>query len=152
MENPLSAGAPAGFETVEHTADIGLRVWGRSLEEMFEQAAAGMISLLVTREGTRSTERRELVIEAADREEALVSFLQELLYLYEVERFIPAAVRVVSAGPSGARCRLEGEAFDPNRHRPRTDIKAATYHDLNVSRTLSRTGGVRWESVIIFDI
>ena len=62
-----------------------------------------MVSLLVDQERIRSVERREIAIEAADLEEALVTFLQEILYIYEVGRFIPAAINVLSAGSSGVR-------------------------------------------------
>lgn len=152
MKDERSERGSAGSAPVEHTADIGLRVWGPSLEELFEQAADGMVSLLVDQERIRSIERREIALEAADLEEALVTFLQEILYIYEVGRFIPAAISVLSAGSSGVRFQIEGEPFDAKRHRPRADIKAATYHNLTIRETRGPDGSVRLETVIIFDI
>jgi SHS2 domain-containing protein len=149
----------AGFEPVEHTADIGLRVWGRSLEEMFHQAAIGLISLLVRLKKapdesatTRTVDRHDVAIEAADAEEALISWLQEILYLFEVEKFIPSAVEVQRADASGVLAHLTGAPFDPMHHEFRTDIKAATYHNLEIRKRTAEDGAVRWESVIIFDI
>jgi SHS2 domain-containing protein len=149
---PLSARSPAGYETVEHTADIGLRIWGRSLEELFQQAALGMVSLLVNRERVEARESREVTVVAADREEALVTFLQELLYLYEVQRFVACDVEIVEASAGGARARLRGEPRDRAKHEILTDIKAATYHDLSILCRKAPDGSTRWETVVIFDI
>lgn len=144
---------PAGHETIDHTADIGLRIWGRSPEELFQQAAIGMVSLLVDRERVEAREVREVAIAAAsDHEEALVSFLQELLYLYEVRRFVPREVEVVHASAAGVRARLRGEERDRMKHEIRTDIKAVTYHDLAVRCEAAPDGSIRWETVVIFDI
>ena len=143
---------PAGFEPVEHTADIGLRVWGRSPNELFEQAALGMITLLTDPARVRPELEREIVLEAADLEEALVSWLQELIYLFEVERFLAAEFQVAAASSSGVRARVRGERFDRTRHETRMDIKAATYHNLHIQKLRAADGTDRWETVVIFDI
>ena len=111
-----------------------------------------MLALLVDQEGIEPTARRKIEIEAADPEEALVTFLQEILYLYEVGRFLPATIDVTSAGASGVCCRLTGEPFDPRRHQPRADIKAVTYHNLEIVESVGPKGAARFETVIIFDI
>ena len=142
----------AGFETIEHTADIGLRIWGPTPEALFERAAAGMASLLVDPATVEAVEERELAVGAADLEEALVAWLQEILYLYEVQRLVPARFRVERAGAGGAHGWVAGERYDPGRHETRADIKAVTYHRLRIERRATAGGPERWETTVIFDI
>lgn len=143
---------PAGYEVVEHTADIGLRIWAPSLEGLFEQAALGMLALLTDPNRVRMGRIEDIAIEANDLEEALIAWLQEILYRFEVHHFVPARIEVLEATPRRVRARLEGEPFDPARHETRMDIKAATYHDLSVQRETEADGTRRWRTTVIFDI
>jgi SHS2 domain-containing protein len=143
---------PAGHEIVEHTADIGLRVWAPNLEGLFEQAALGMLALVIDPTRVRAERAEDLAVDANDLEEALIAWLQEILYRLEVHHFVPARVEVLEATPRRVRARLEGESFDRERHETRMDIKAATYHDLSVRREVDAGGTHRWCTTVIFDI
>jgi SHS2 domain-containing protein len=146
-----SSGTAAGHETIEHTADAGLRVWGPTPEDLFAQAALGMIALLFDPQHVRPAAARSIDLEASDFEEALVAWLQELLYLYEVQRFVPVEVEVQTAGAGGVHAVVRGEPFDHRRHEVRMEIKAATYHGLDIRPTRAENGIDRWECTIIFD-
>jgi SHS2 domain-containing protein len=141
-----------GFAIVEHTADVGLRVWAPTLEELFEQAAMGMLGLLTDPAKVRAERAEDVAIDAADLEEALVAWLQEVLYRLEVGHFVPAQFDVLEVTPRRVRARIGGEPLDRRRHEPRMDIKAATYHDLSVRRESMDDGSHRWTTTIIFDI
>jgi SHS2 domain-containing protein len=118
---------------------------------MFTQAALGMIALLLDPQHVRAMEARNVELVATDVEEALVAWLQELLYLYEVHRFVPAEIEVRTAGAKGVRALVRGEPFDPQRHEVRMEIKAATYHGLDIRPTRAENGCDYWECAIIFD-
>ncbi|MGD2058279.1 MAG: archease, partial [Anaerolineales bacterium] len=75
------------FEELEHTADWSLRVHARTIDELFVHAAMGMFSLLDPEFRPQGSETRSLQITAADFETLMVSWLEELLYQLEVERF-----------------------------------------------------------------
>ncbi len=152
MELTAPDRGPFGFEPVEHTADIGLRAWGRTLEELFAQAGTGMASLLVDPDTVRTIERRPVSLLAQDLEEGLIELLQEILYVYEVEHLVPATITVDRVAPTWVVASILGEALDRSRHETRTDIKAATYHDLRIRTVPDVTYGVRYETVVIFDI
>ncbi len=141
-----------GWTLVDHTADIGLRVWGGTPAELFESAGRGLAHLMTDPRLVRPSESREIVLDARDLEEALISWLQEMIYRFEVERFVPAEIEVDEVRLPRVAGRIRGEAFDPARHETRLDIKAATYHALEVLRTATGEGGDRWEAVVIFDI
>src|SRR5512135_3926139 len=76
------------YRHLSHTADLGLRIYGDSLEELFENAGAALISVLTDRRYLSLTEIREIALEAPDREALLVDWLNRLLYLYDVDAFL----------------------------------------------------------------
>ena len=76
-------------EIMEHTADIGLRVFGEDLKELFANAADGLFDLIVGDLGTIRHERAiPLTVEAQDVEELFADWLRELLYLCNAERWL----------------------------------------------------------------
>ena len=81
-----------GHEVIEHTADIGLRVWAPSLEDVFAEAAIGLIGVMGSAEGDAITEH--VALEAADLDALLVDWLSEVLFLFEARNVVPQDVRV----------------------------------------------------------
>jgi SHS2 domain-containing protein len=136
-----------GYETIAHTADVGLRVRARSLPELFEQAALGLVSLMLDARTVRPVSVRAVRASAQEPEELLVAWLSEILFLFDTERFAPASVRVGSLGEGTVTGELRGEQFDRRRHRRRHVVKAVTYHDL----TIRKVEDV-YEVQIIFDV
>ena len=136
-----------GFEAFEHTADLGLRVWGRRLEDLFEQAAAGLIDLLVNPCTVRPLERRTFEVEGEEPEDLLVAWLEEILFAFDAEGFAPATAEVECCRAGLLRGALCGERLDPQRHELRRAVKAVTYHDLQVRAT-----DEGYEVRIVFDV
>lgn len=124
-----------GYEILEHPSDIGLRAKGKNLAEAFEEAAAGLISIVTDPALLSTTERKEVRIEAPDTDHLLVRWLTEILYYCDAERFLTARTRIRSMSRDELVATLEGETFEPRRHVPRTDVKAITYHQLSVQET-----------------
>jgi SHS2 domain-containing protein len=69
------------FEVVEHTADIGIKVYGKNLQQLYENAAYGMFSLLLDLEKVRPDKKLKISVEGGDPESLLVNWLNELIYL-----------------------------------------------------------------------
>lgn len=134
------------FEVIEHTADVGIIAYGRSLEELFENAAAGMMHFLINNETVRKAEQRNLVAEADDRDGLLISWLNDLLVVLNADGFIPAAFDIRELGDTRLSAEIAGEPVDPKRHRFRLDVKAATYHALEIGKN------EYWHARIIFDV
>lgn len=135
------------YETFDHTADIGIRVFGRSVEEVFINAAFALFDLLTDLDSIRANLIREVVVEGADREDLLVRWLSELLFLCEGEGFLFREFSISSLTGTSLRAVARGEFFDPSRHRFKTEIKAVTYHQIEVAPQ----GGI-WEGRVIFDV
>ncbi|MDR5694270.1 MAG: archease [Armatimonadota bacterium] len=134
------------FEVFDHTADIGIIAYGSDLPELFANAARGMFSLLLDLDTVVPREERVVEVEGIDLEGLLVSWLNELLYLYTAEGLALSRFDILELSNSRLRARVRGERADPSRHHPHLDIKAATYHQLEIK------GNDTWRARIIFDI
>ncbi|MGE5848516.1 MAG: archease [Candidatus Methylomirabilota bacterium] len=139
--------AATGFEIFAVTADKGVRAWGRDLPEVYACAARGMWSLMVEPGVSRRTEMFPLTVEAADRETLLVAWLNELLYLHEVETFVAADFVIKELTDTRLHAEVWGERMDRARHPLIGHVKAATYHLLHVRPS---DGG--WEAQVILDV
>lgn len=135
------------YRIIEHSADTGIEVRAPSLEKLFEDAAAGTLELLGL-EKVRHRSERTLHVKGSPQKELLIKdFLAELLALFDVERFAPGKVEVQEIGEDIVKATVRGEALQPDRHRPEREIKAVTYHGLEV--TEDEEG---WKTRIIFDL
>ncbi len=135
------------YEFIDHTADIGLVVYGSDLPEIFSHAARGMFDIIVDLEGVKERRQYSLKIKANDLEELLVVFLNELLYRYEVEGFIAKRVKVREVNGTHLVAVIYGEPRRIDQHRIKTEIKNATYHQLAIRKI-----NQRWKAQVIFDV
>jgi len=135
------------YETFDHTADIGVRVFGETLQEIFVHAAEALFDLLTDLDSIRKDLSREVEVSGSDREDLLVRWLGELLYLCEGEGYLFREFSIFHLTPTSLKASARGERFDPARHTFKTEIKAVTYHQVEVS---PKDG--MWVGKVIFDI
>jgi len=135
------------YEVIEHTADTGISVRGKTLEELFALAGCAMFDLMVDVRKVKPEEEAKLSLEAESLEELLVTWLNELLFRAEVSGMFFSRFEVVSVRDNKMKASIKGEPYDQKRHPIGQSIKAATYHELEVAR---REG--QWLARVIFDI
>jgi len=135
------------FEVLEHTADMGLRAFGRELADVYANAGRGMLSLLVERSDVRPVLEESLDVAADDAVSLLVKWLHEILYRFEVSGTVYCDVKVEALSRWRIRGMLVGERFDPARHRLGAEIKAVTWHAARVERV-----GDGYEADVFFDV
>jgi riboflavin kinase/FMN adenylyltransferase len=133
------------FREVEHTADLALRVWGQELSDLFVGAARGMYSLMgvLDEEGLMPAAWHDISLEALDRESLLVDWLNELLFLAEIEGQLFVEFRVEELTGTALQARAGGVPAQE----PKADVKAATFHNLEIARD-----GEGWSATITFDV
>ena len=119
------------FEEVEHTADLALKVHGHSLEEIFANAAYGLFSLMADLENLPPSFNREVHLGAPDRESLLVDWLNELLYLHEVEEEIYTRFQIENLSSTALSATVWGTKMKASK----LTVKAATFHDLEIKET-----------------
>jgi SHS2 domain-containing protein len=140
------------FEQFEHGADVGVRGFGATPAEAFEGAAQALFALLAEEPArVRAEVEERFEVEAANLEELLVAFLNELISLSDARRLVFGRFRVEISGgsskPFHLTARVEGEPFDPERHEFTVAPKGATYTALRVARD-----GERWVAQCVVDV
>ena len=138
------------FELIEHTADLGIRVQGSTLEELFSNSASALFSLMVGYEPKRKIEEK-IILEGEDLEELLATWLNELISMFFAYKFLPAQYNIKITHDEPQYKVLEGtlmgEEFDPYENTISREVKAATYHNLKVEKI-----NKKWQTEIIFDV
>jgi len=124
-----------GFSFLNHTADVGIKVWAESLEALFEESAYALFSLITNLE--KVTPKEPLLIEAEgkDYEELLVTWLNELLYHHETKNMLFSRFKVLELALPSLRAQIKGEYFFSEKHEILTPVKAITYHNLEIRET-----------------
>ena len=136
----------ARFRILEHPADVGIEAYGATLQELFENAAAGLISVIAETSTIQAGHRRNISIESTDVERLLVRWLNEILYLCDAERFLLAKVEIKQMTETSLHGFLFGEQYDPFKHELKMNVKAITYHQLNVNKA------DRWMAKVFLDV
>jgi len=135
------------YEQFSHTADIGVRVFGRTLKELFENAAFAMFDITADLDGLKGEIVQEIELTAPNTEELLISWLDELLYNFYTKGIIFYKFKVEELSKDLIKAKAFGRALSDNKNRLKTEIKAATYYNLKI---LKRDD--YYEVDIVFDV
>ena len=136
-----------GFELLEHTADIGVLSTGDSFASALSWVAQGMFSVIADLDAVEPRRRIVVEVSSEDRESLVVDWLNELIFRFDTEGFLPAEFRVtVDESHTHIAAECAGETADPERHQIRTAVKAATYHRLEVRHD------DQWRIQVILDV
>lgn len=124
----------AGFDYFEHTADVGIRAWGPTLDEAFAQAARGLVAQMVDVSSAKAVGEARVVVEAESLDRLLFSFLDEVLDLFYTRLWVIVEAEVSLEGEGRLVATLRGEAYEAARHGHIHEIKAMTYHGMEIER------------------
>lgn len=136
------------FEFFEHTADIGVHVYGATLADLFQNAAAALYDALGKFRVGGTDRRRTIRLESMSLEDLLHDWLAELLYDLETEQILYGSLNVLEVGPGLLLAELKGGAVDFEQSQTNEEIKAVTYHQLCVEQLADRS----WRATVIFDV
>ena len=137
----------ARYALFDHTADLGVEIYGKTLPELFANAAFALFDLMTDLRIVRTTEERLVVVEGEGREDLLVNYLREILYLFNGEGLLLKEFSIMKMDPNHLEAQVSGEPFDPAKHRINMEIKAVTYHQVTVGNTSEG-----WTGRVIFDV
>jgi len=135
------------FEILDHTADIGLIIYGENLKTLFENAGEAFFRLITDLKKVRRRVEKRVEIKGEDLKRLMVDWLTELLYFHDVENLLFKGFKVESIGENGLKAVVKGEPFQEGVHVIKTEVKAVTYHQIEV---LKKKGS--WRAQIIFDL
>lgn len=118
------------YKVFDHEADIGFEVFGKTNEELYGNAARALFSLLVDQTGIEPAIEKRLVLAAEN--DSLVVFLNDLLYFWDTEKFIPETISTRTKNDKLIVI-VKGQHFDENHHRTIGQVKAVTYHRFSIT-------------------
>ena len=130
------------WQEIDHTADLALHIWADDLRDLFVTAARGMFALIVPLDAVQPEQVTTIELEALDVETLLVDWLNELLYLVEVQDIAFALVEIERVSATRLRATVCGCAVPEYLNY----VKAATFHNLAVVETSEG-----YETEIVFD-
>ena len=135
------------YRVFDHTADLGLEVYGKDEKELFSNAAFAIFDLIVDLQEIDIKETRRLVVKGADREDLLVNYLREILYMLNGEGMLLKDFSILEISSRHLVGEVRGEPFNPDKHSIKAEIKAVTYHQVKVEK--NKDG---WKARVIFDV
>ena len=135
------------YELINHTADLGVEIYGRDLKELFQNAGEALFEILCDPSEVGDSVQRRLVVVGDDLEQLMVVWLGELLFLHETEGLLFKRFEVEEVGDTRLKATVHGERFKEGHHTIKAEVKAVTYHQIQV-----RHKGSGWISRVIFDL
>ncbi len=145
------------FSLIEHLSDIGIEAKASSPEELFENAALGMFSIMYDLKDVEAKKKVEVSVKGkkeTDIEELLISWLEKLLYVFETKKMLFCKFDItdieIAKSIKSVNAFIYGEKVNLTRHKFFTAVKAPTYHMLKVEKN-DKAGGM-WTARIIFDV
>ncbi|MGB7293246.1 MAG: archease [Thermodesulfobacteriota bacterium] len=135
------------YKIIDHTADICVRVFGNSLEEIFVGSSKAMMAIITDVEKVNPSKEFSIEARGENHEELLVKWLQEILYLHEVKKMVFKDFEIKIENGTRAVGKAYGEKIDFDRHEFYSNIKAVTYHNLKIISSKDK-----YRVDIVFDI
>lgn len=123
------------YELIDHTADVGIKAYGKTLSEVFENVAKGMFDIITDSSEIESVGQYNIELEAPDLEQLLVDWLSELLFLNSAKNLVFGFFKMdLDEKNKKLTAKVFGEKFDLSKHKIGSEIKAVTYHMLEVKK------------------
>jgi SHS2 domain-containing protein len=119
------------YELINHTADVGVKAYGKTVAQAFEHAAKAMFDIITDSSVVSPVGQYDITLEAPDLEQLLVDWLSKLLFLNGAKNLVFGKFEVTLQG-TNLRAHVYGERYDTKKHKMGEEIKAVTYHMLEV--------------------
>lgn len=123
------------YEYFDVTADIGFKAYGNDLNEAFENASVAMFNIITDTANVRPTKEFKFEIDSEDEVSLLYDYLEELLFYHEVEFMLFSEFHVEIDNNLHLEAKILGEEIDWQKHERKTEIKAITFHKMDVRKT-----------------
>ena len=132
------------YQTLEHPADLKIQARGKSLKEVFSNILKAMFEACQPEIDSQSPLiNRQIQIKADNIESSLIDFLSEIIYLSDVNNEAYFKVNFETLTDKELRAEIKGQKVKSFQ----TEIKAATWHDLEIKKENNQ-----WQAIILFDI
>jgi SHS2 domain-containing protein len=135
------------YRVLNRSSELLIKVFGGTQAELFSNSAFALFDLLADVEKVEVKDRVQLEVEGADRDDLVVNWVRELLYLFQGSDYLVKEVELKEIRENYVRGEVKGEKFDPDRHEIRREIRAVAYHQSRMEKT-----GDQWTAQLLFEI
>lgn len=132
---------------LDHTADLGIEISGDDPEDLFKRAGKAFLHLIFGDICIQGTDIMEISLSGDDLPDLMVRWLTEILYILEGEHLVTTDIHIDLLSPTTIKARLGVTPFDPLKHEIQREIKAITYHQIEVTQK-----DLAWKARVIFDL
>ena len=135
------------YRLIDHTADFGMQVFGSDSQELFTNAALALFDVITEMDVLKGCNSCNITASGEDWPDLMINWLREVLYLWNGKEMLVKSVQILSLSENNISAKIYFDAYMPDRHIIKTEIKAVTYHQIQVKSSPSG-----WKAQIIFDI
>ena len=135
------------YNLIDHTADFGIQVFGSDPQELFTNAALALFDVITEMDVLTGRDSCHIKTSGEDWADLMINWLREILYLWNGKERLVKSIQILSLSEDKISAKIYFDAYMPDRHIIKTEVKAVTYHQAQVKSSLSG-----WKAQIIFDI
>ncbi len=135
------------YRILDHTADLALEIKGKNMADLFSNAGMALYDQITDPVTLKEKEHHDLLISGQDREDLMVNWLRELLYLWTGKQKLVKAIKIKKITATSVAARVFIDTFSLDRHEILAEIKAVTYHNISVKKHFGY-----WSATIVFDL
>lgn len=136
------------YRITKHQSELAVRVVGDSQANLFANSAFTLFDVMVADlEKVETKERIPLEVEGTDRDDLMVNWMRELLYLYQGSGYLLREFLIREVKDTIVKAEVSGEKIDPDRHEIKQEIAAVAFHKSRMDKT-----GNQWTAQLIFEV
>ncbi|HEY7316835.1 MAG TPA: archease [Candidatus Binatia bacterium] len=135
------------YRLTPRQSELAVRVSGSSQADLFANSAFALFDVMTDVEKVDIRDRIPLEVEGADRDDLMVNWMRELLYLYQGSGYLLREFHIHEAKDTLVKAEVCGEKIDPDRHEMNREILGIAYHKSRMQKT-----GDQWTAQLIFEI
>ena len=124
-----------------------MRIVGNSQADLFATSGFALFDVMADIDKIEAAERLSLEVEGSDRDDLMVNWIRELLYLYQTSGYLLKEFKINEVKDTLVKAEVAGEKIDPDRHEIKQEITAVAFHNSRMQKT-----GNQWIAQVIFEI
>lgn len=135
------------YRVMTRQSELAIKVFGKSQTDLFANSAFALFDTMTDVDSVQVKDRLSLEVEGVDRDDLMVNWMRELLYLFQGSGYLLKEFNVHEAKDNLVRAEVCGEKLDPDRHEIKKDIRSVVFHQSRMDKT-----GDQWTAQVIFEI
>ena len=135
------------YRITKHQTELAVRITGSSQADLFANSALALFDVMTDPTAIEIKERIPLEVEGSDRDDLMVNWMRELLYLYQGSGYLLKEFKISQVKDTIVKAEVCGEKIDPDRHEIKQEIAAVAFHKSRMGKT-----GNQWIAQVIFEL